>query len=766
MVVTVGVRRGRSLLAMSVARAKGEFVADGTCAQGGGAKPAPAVPDLPLIADVALDVPGRELYSYAVPDTLADLAVGACVLVPFGPRRERGFVVAVERREPPIGVTLKEVIERRADVRMPAHLMRLIQWGAKYYRCSLGEFLAAAVPAPVREGVRMERQRSVVVVAGFNGTLTKRQRVVVDALGVTPLVFAEALKLAQTTAPTLAKLAELGVLIITEERTIHEVRLQARDERMQLTDEQQVAVEAIDAARRTGVTKPFLLYGVTGSGKTLVYLELAERIIAEGRQVFFLLPEIALTPQLAARVRNRIARVAVWHSAFTDGERAEQWQRVARGDIDLVLGTRSALFAPLPNPGLIIIDEEHETSYKQESAPRYHARDLGIVYGQQLGVPVVLGSATPSLESVFNGKNNRFEVLKLTQRPKGGQLPVPTIVDMRKECQEQHKAVHISRLLLERLRLVRGRGEQAIVLLNRRGWSPVVSCQSCGASVMCKSCDIALTWHRGVDQLRCHYCGHSERLPVMCPACGSDEITTKGMGTEQLAATLAGEIPDLRVLRVDADTVNERQGHATLFAAFANGEADCLVGTQMVAKGLDFPRVTLVGIVGADRSLAVPDFRAGERTFQLIAQVSGRAGRGERPGTVVVQAYDTEALPLVAALSRSPKRFYDAELLLRQQYGYPPYAGLIRLLWSGPDDAKVQLVANEDGIRIRAALGESVLLGPNPAGLAFLKGQHRWHGLIKAPSRGHAQAFLDRLGVLVGRKGVRVTVDVDPQATS
>jgi primosomal protein N' (replication factor Y) len=724
------------------------------------------VADLPLIADIAVDVPGREHYSYGVPPDLADLAVGECVLVPFGPRRERGFVVAVERREPPPGVSLKAVLERRAEVRLPPHLMRLIAWGARYYRCSLGEFLAAAVPAPVREGVRMERQRSVQVVAGFAGTLTKRQRAVLAMLPATAMPFAEAIALAQTTAPTLAKLAEAGAVAITETRAIHEVRLGARDERVALTDEQRVAVEAIDAARLAGATKPFLLFGVTGSGKTLVYLELAERVIAAGRQVFFLLPEIALTPQLAGRVRNRIPRVAVWHSAFSDGERAELWRQVAAGEIDLVLGTRSALFAPLPAPGLIVVDEEHETSYKQESAPRYHARDLAIVYAQQLGIPVVLGSATPSLESVHNGRSGRFGVLKLTQRPKGGQLPVPTIVDMRLECQEQRRAVHVSRLLLTRLRAVRERGEQAIVLLNRRGWSPVVSCQSCGASVMCRSCDIALTWHRGAELLRCHYCGHAERMPVTCPACGSDEISTKGMGTEQLAATLSGEIPGLRVLRVDADTVSERQGHATLFGAFANGEADCLVGTQMVAKGLDFPRVTLVGIVGADRSLSVPDFRAGERTFQLIAQVSGRAGRGEKPGTVVVQAYDTGAVPLVAALHGGTRRFYDAELELRQQYGYPPFAGLIRFLWSGPDDAKVQLVANEDGARIHAVLGESVLLGPNPAGLAFLKGQHRWHALLKAPTRGHAQALLDRLGPLAGRKGVRVAVDVDPQATS
>ena len=727
-----------------------------------------SAPD-PLLADVALDVPGRDSYTYAVPDALADLVVGACVTVPFGPRRERGFVCAVGRRPPPEGVTLKAILSRRDDVRLPAHLIALIAWGARYYRCSLGEFLAGAVPAPVREGMAPERTRTVAKVAAFAGTLTARQRAVFDALPVEPLPFPDALRLAKTTAATLDKLAAAGALTIASEDGIRELRLEARDERFALTDEQQAAVEAIDVERVAGRHAPFLLYGVTGSGKTLVYLELAQRTIASGRQVLLLLPEIALTPQLAARVRRRIPRAAVWHSGFTDGERAELWRATARGEIDLVLGTRSALFAPLPAPGLILVDEEHEPSYKQESVPRYHARDLAVVYAQRLGVPIVLGSATPSLESVHNGRGGRYRVLKLMQRPLGGQLPTPHLVDMREECKLQGRSATISRLLIERLRAVRDAGEQAIVLLNRRGWSPVVSCGACGATLGCKNCDISLTWHRGADEVRCHYCDHRERLPKLCPACQQPELGTHGLGTEQLAANLRHEVPGLRVLRVDADTVNERQGHAKLFAAFGGGDFDCLVGTQMVAKGLDFPRVTLVGIVCADRGLSVPDFRASERTFQLVAQVAGRAGRGDKAGMVVVQAFDTQALPLTAALGRSPRRFYDEELRLRSEYGYPPFAGLVRFLWSGEDLAKVQTVAGEHGRLLAGMLDGLTLLGPNPAGLAFLKGQHRWHALIKASSRGAIQAFLARIYAAGGVKtkgGVRVAVDVDPYTTS
>jgi len=727
--------------------------------------------DLPLIADVALDVPGRDAYSYLVPDEMAAvIGVGDCVRVPFGPRTERGFVVAVARRAAPDGVRLRPIANRRQDVRLPPHLMRLIAWGARYYRCSLGEFLAGAVPSPVREGVAAEITRYVAPVAGFAGKLTKRQQEVLARLPAVATTVADALVATGTTAPTLAKLAEAGAVVFTSEGGVRELRLESKDERYPLTDEQIVAVDQVGAALTAKEHRVFLLHGVTGSGKTLVYLDLAERVVAAGRQVLLLLPEIALTPQLAARVRRRFDRVAVWHSGFTDGERAEQWRAVAAGRIDLVVGTRSALFAPLPAPGIIIVDEEHEQSYKQESVPRYHARDLAVVYAGQLGVPAVLGSATPSLESVHNVRAGKYHALRLKNRPLGGQLPLATVIDMRAECHAQKQAATVSRELITRLGACRAADEQAIVLLNRRGWSPVVSCKDCGQTLMCSQCDISLTFHKSAYEVRCHYCGFRGPLPKACPACQLPALGTFGIGTEQLAAALTAAVPGLRVLRVDADTVSERQGHAKLFQAFASGAADCLVGTQMVAKGLDFPRVTLVGIVAADRGLSVPEFRAAERTFQLIAQVSGRAGRGERAGTVVLQAYDTQAPAIRCALDRQWREFYDAELNLRREYGYPPYSGLVRFLWSGPDLAKVQLVAGAHGERLRQVGGSDfVLLGPNPAGLALLKGQHRWHALVKGGSRGAIQAFLDRLdaaGGVKNERGVRVAIDVDPYATS
>jgi primosomal protein N' (replication factor Y) (superfamily II helicase) len=715
------------------------------------------------MAEVALDCPGRDSFTYEIPaEFVAQIIPGDCVSVPLSGRSMRGFVLRINHGPRP-SFALKPITARHAQAHVPAHLLRLIEWGAHYYRCSLGEFLAGAIPAPVRTGAAPERLIFIRKIMPCLGTLTARQQAVYAALPSERVSLQEACASADTTKATLEKIAKAGGLIIEEDNSIREVQLHARQETHALTDEQSVAVEAV--AQSFAQAQVFLLHGVTGSGKTLVYLELAQRIIARGQQVLLLLPEIALTPQLAARVRNRFSRVAVLHSGFTDGERAEQWRQAAAGNIDIVVGTRSALFAPLPSLGLIIVDEEHEQSYKQESVPRYHARDLAVVYAGQLKIPLILGSATPSLESVHNVKSGRYQVLSLKNRPVGGQLPTPTLIDMRAECHAQRKAATVSRELIERLKLVKERGEQAIVLLNRRGWSPVVSCSNCAHVLTCQNCAISQTYHRAVHKMKCHYCGSEGPLPKTCPNCQQPTLSTFGLGTEQLANQLQQDVPGLSVLRVDADTVAERQGHAKLFQAFSDGAADCLVGTQMVAKGLDFPRVTLVGIVAADRGLSLPDFRAAERTYQLIAQVSGRAGRGERAGTVVVQAFDTEALALRCAVDHQAKTFFTHEMKLRQEYGYPPFAGLVRFLWSGPSISNVQLIAQKHGERLLSVAEGCVILGPNPAAVPFLKNQHRWHALIKAGSRGAAQAFLDRLdaaGGLKREKGVHVTVDVDP----
>lgn len=726
-----------------------------------------------LMADVAVPIPGRDVYSYRVPDDQADLAVGECVEVPLGRRKLHGFVLAIEQRPMP-SFTLRDVGARNAEVRLPAALMRLVAWAAGYYRCTVGEFLSGVIPAGVRDGtqVRIERRVRAVTDVDVAG-LTKRQREVYDALlaiGVS-MDIAGAAKQVGCTTGVIERLVTAGAVTCETGDTVREVRLEVAAEAHAPNEEQQAVIDAVSAAMAEADSTPHLLYGVTGSGKTLVYQELAEQVITAGKKVLVLLPEIALTPQLAARFRQRFEGadgkgVVVWHSGFTAGERSHQWQAVASGGVDLVIGARSALFAPLPDIGLIVVDEEHEPSYKQETVPRYHARDLAVVYAQQLGIPVVLGTATPSLESYHNAVKGRYRIQVLRKRPAGGSLPTPHVIDMSAEWRKQRGQVAVADDLLVALNEVRQAKHQAIVLLNRRGWSPVVSCMGCGAAIKCDDCDVSLTYHRGAEELRCHYCGHQRLMPKQCPVCQQPDLSTKGLGTEQLAAVINEKVPGLRVLRLDADTVSGRQGHAHILSAFARGEADCLVGTQMVAKGLNFPNVTLVGIVAADHGLNIPDFRAAERTYQLIAQVAGRAGRGEHPGRVIVQAFDVEAEAITSALHHRAKSFYTRELSVRDDYGYPPHGGLARLLWRGPDAARVQQVAEAAGVVLRQlATGGETILGPNPAGLSFLKGQHRWHALIKTASRGVTQRFLDRLlqtMPLREQKGVKVALDVDP----
>ncbi len=722
-----------------------------------------------ILADVALDCPGRDAFSYLVPEELRPkLQVGDAVQVPFGRRVQQGFVIAI-REAPKPEYTVRPIEKRLDHVHLPAPLIRLIRWAASYYRCSLGTFLSAAVPTAVRDATALKKLRFIRKDEAFDGKLTKRQQQVWEQLPIEQITFADGCKKTGCSAGVLDRLIESGAVSLTVDDSVQEHVLNVAQENHALTDEQQVAFDAVSARLDDGGNETFMLYGVTGSGKTLVYMDLVDQVIAAGQQTLLLLPEIALTPQLAARFRGRFERVVVWHSQFTAGERHKQWQDVRAGKVDLVIGTRSALFAPLTNIGLIIVDEEHEHSYKQDSTPRYQGRDLAIMYGVQCDVPVVLGSATPSCETIKNARDGKFSVLTLRKRPAGGSLPTPIVVDMREECQEQKKQVTVSRALIEHITRAKKRGKQSIVLLNRRGWSPIVHCASCGHSLSCEACDVSLTWHKGPQLLRCHYCGHEGGLPKVCPACSQPALTTKGMGTEQLCHALSKEIEGLRVLRLDADTVSKRQGHAQLLSAFGDREYDCLVGTQMVAKGLNFPNVTVVGVVAADHGLAQPDFRAAERTFQLIAQVAGRAGRGKDAGTVIVQAFDPEAPALFCALRIKPKTFYNGELELRERYGYPPYTGLIRIVWRGEKLQEVESLALEQGQRLQACAENLPILGPGPAGIAFLKGQHRWHALIKAGSRGAAQAFLARLheaGGLPERRGVKIMTDVDPYAFS
>jgi primosomal protein N' (replication factor Y) len=509
-----------------------------------------------------------------------------------------------------------------------------------------------------------------------------------------------------------------------------------------------------------------LLHGVTGSGKTAVYLAGMRSVLAAGRSAILLVPEIGLTPAMAADLHQVFGEeVAILHSALSDKERAEQWHRIKRGEARMVVGTRSAVFAPVADLALVIVDEEQDSSYKQEETPRYHARDVAVMRAKMANAAVVLGSATPSLESYFNAKQNKYTLLELRDRVEQRPLPEVEIVDMRQEFQETGQEQVISRKLAGEIKQRLERKEQVMVLLNRRGYSPVVLCRACGKTLECKNCAIALTHHKRSRRMECHYCGYTAPVPKACVHCGSEYVYFLGTGSEKLEELLHGMFPQARIGRLDRDTVRGRDDFERALNALNEGELDLLVGTQMIAKGHDIHGVTLVGVVGADMALGMPDFRAAERTFQLLTQVAGRAGRGNTPGKVVLQTYFPAHYAVQYAAGHDFIGFYEKELQFRKWMHYPPYSALANVLvrsgkldealeWSGILGKWFEKTRHE-GIRV---------LGPAAAPILRLKQDYRYHFILKSPSREKLNALLRSMLVYVAREKIprtQVVVDVD-----
>jgi primosomal protein N' (replication factor Y) len=507
-----------------------------------------------------------------------------------------------------------------------------------------------------------------------------------------------------------------------------------------------------------------LLHGVTGSGKTEVYRRLALRVRDAGRQVLILVPEIALTPAVAATFRHTFGdRVAIQHSALSDGERHDQWHRIRRGDIDVVVGTRSAVFAPLSRVGLIIVDEEHDTSYKQEETPRYHGRDVAIVRARDAGALVVLGSATPALETYQNASIGRYELIEMSQRVLERPLADVRIVDMRVEFAAEGPDVVLSRALREAVARRLEQREQAIVLLNRRGYATAVFCRQCGSTLECPNCSVSLTVHRAAHQARCHYCDFSRAVPEACVSCGAPYVEYVGFGTERVQAEVEQAFPGVRVARVDRDTVRRRGEITRVLSRFARGEIDVLVGTQMLAKGHDFPDVTLVGVISADVGLGLADFRAAERTFQLLTQVAGRAGRGERPGEAIIQTLYPNHYSIRHARAQDYAAFFAEESAYRRSMRYPPAVALVNVSVRG----KTMAEARETAGRIVREFGGPParpfqVLGPAPAPLERLRGEYRAQCFLKGHDRRAMQQALRRALAAHPHLRPRVTVDVDP----
>jgi primosomal protein N' (replication factor Y) len=609
--------------------------------------------------------------------------------------------------------------------------------------------------------------------------LGARQQQALDLLRAAPDGIAIA-DLADEDIPSesVARLAHLGLVSI-ERRRVERDPFESGADRIarvpvaELTAEQQAAVTTLSARAAAGGYHVALLHGVTGSGKTEIYLRLARAVRESGKGVLLMVPEIALTPAAAAIFRHAFgARVAIQHSGLSDGERYDQWQRIRRGDVDVVVGTRSAVFTPLADLGLIVVDEEHDGSYKQEESPRYNGRDVAVVRGRSAGALVVLGSATPSLESHHNAENGRYELIALKRRVRDRPMAAVTIVDMRAEFASEGPDVILSATLRDALASRLDRGEQAMVLLNRRGYATVVFCRQCGETLECPNCSVSLTVHKAAGRARCHYCNFAMSLPKVCAKCAGPYLEQLGFGTERVEAELRALLPQARVGRVDRDTIRRRGAIASILASFARKELDVLVGTQMIAKGHDFPRVTLVGVISADVGLGLADFRAAERTFQLLTQVAGRAGRGEIAGEAVVQTLYPNHYSIRHACRQDYRGFYEDELKFRRAMRYPPAVALINVVvkarsrQQAMNDAGTIAEAMRPDLPRRsseaAEAGAWRVLGPAPAPLGRLKGEHRAQIFIKGTQRTAMRKAL--IGILDARPELkrRTIVDVDP----
>ncbi|MGB7768136.1 MAG: primosomal protein N' [Verrucomicrobiia bacterium] len=688
-----------------------------------------------MIARVSLEIALRKEFDYLIPPGLVDqIEAGSRVQVPFGARKLFGTVTALA--EESAHANLKPILKViGAQTLVTPKVLRLARWIADYYCCAPETALKSVLPEAVRkkketeEGWKKRLFVRALPIIGELPKLAKRQQEVwnlVEERRELPLT--ELLELAETTAATIRKLEDRGLVEITSE--ISERDPYAREhilpsQPLPLNPAQVAALERIKAAmdKPPSTLNPqsstFLLHGVTGSGKTEVYLQALAHALAQGQGAIVLVPEISLTPQTVERFKARFSSgklqtlVAVLHSHLSTGERHDEWHKIRQGRARIVIGARSAIFAPVEPLGLIIVDEEHEHTYKQEEAPRYHARDVAIMRGQMENAVVVLGSATPSLESYYNCKKGKYTLLELPERVDNQKMPHVRVVDMRQAAYKEKGPPIFSPQLKEAITQRLERGEQTILFLNRRGYSTALQCPKCGYVAQCPNCSLALTYHRIEQKLSCHICGHNERVPAVCPnpKCKNPAIRYAGTGTQKVEEMLGKLFPSARVRRMDADTMKRKDDYRKTLGDFRVGKTDILVGTQMIAKGLHFPNVTLVGIIYADLALHQPDFRAGERTFQLLTQVAGRAGRGDVEGEVVVQAFAPFHPAIQYARRHDFTGFYEQEIEFREQLKYPPVSRVALLTLKGRNEEKVKFSAEHLKRELERYLGSAPVSG-------------------------------------------------------
>ena len=575
-------------------------------------------------------------------------------------------------------------------------------------------------------------------------------------------------KEAAVSLPTIYSLVEKGAAQISNMESYRDPQLLTAIEQkssLELTGAQQIAFDSIENALNT--PKTFLLHGITGSGKTEIYLQTIDQVLKQGKEAIMLVPEISLTPQMTIRFKERFGdQVAVLHSGLSAGEKYDEWRKIQRAEVKVVVGARSAIFAPFQNLGLIILDEEHESSYKQDDSPRYHARDMAIWRGEYHNCPIILGSATPSLESYARAQKGVYELLVLEKRAKNQPLPDVHIVDMREELRTGNRSM-FSLQLADAIRDRLEKKQQTVLFLNKRGYSSFVLCRDCGTVMQCPNCDISLTYHRSSETMKCHYCGYDERVPKTCPECESEHIRFFGTGTQKVEEELAKVVPEARVLRMDVDTTRNKGAHEKILSAFGEGKADILLGTQMIAKGLDFPNITLVGVLSADTTLHLPDFRAAEKTYQLLTQVSGRAGRDILPGTVFVQSYTPEHYAITLAKDQLYEPFYEQEMAMRRASGYPPYYYVVNIQFTHEDLMTVAEYADQTVRYLKNQLSPNTLIiGPSASLIARVNNRYRYQCLIKYKKEPKLTDTMQQL-IKIHRtewlkKGATLSIDMNP----
>lgn len=708
-----------------------------------------------LYADVIVDISHEKLdrpFQYRVPERLAEtLRPGMCVMIPFGGSNKliRGYCVGLGEECKFDPDKIKEIAGlAKGESKAEDQSIALAAWIRRNYGSTMIQALKTTLPA--KQAVKKLEHRRVNRILGKGELISllgeaQRKRQVAKARLLEALTEQESIPYEWITgklnvsAQTIAGLERAGVLRIESSSAYRNpVRLQAAEEQgKELSPEQREIVESVLKDMDGGNTGTYLIHGITGSGKTEVYIRLVEGTVSRGKQAIVLIPEIALTYQTLLRFYRRFGnRVSVMNSTLSPGEKYDQCQRAKNGEIDVIIGPRSALFTPFPNLGLIVMDEEHESSYKSESAPKYHARETARALAEMAGASLVLGSATPSVEAYYRAQKGEYRLFQMTKRLTGGELPKVQIVDLRQELKEGNRSVFsrkLQELLADRLK----KGQQSILFLNRRGYSGFLSCRSCGYVMKCPHCDVSLSEHRG-GRMICHYCGYTEAKPSLCPQCGSKYIMGFKAGTQQIEEKLKELFPQVRTLRMDGDTTKSKDSYEKILSSFANREADVLIGTQMIVKGHDFPGVTLVGVLAADISLGVGDYRAGERTFQLLTQAVGRAGRGEIPGDAVIQTYQPEHYAVVHAAAQDYEGFYQEEIVYRELGGYPPAEHLLA----------VQIFAKkeENGEKLGRAIADwlrkqggaeggkkYVILGPSPDSISKINDIFRFVLYVKAP---------------------------------